>query len=74
MVHRHDNVLKSLILIQTAGSTPVQSSVSGPYAQAKRGASSNHQCHDPMNRMPTRYNHKLVLGRPSSYWLVGGEV
>jgi hypothetical protein len=75
MAYRHDNKLKSLVFIQSEpGRTPVQSPVSGTYAQAKRGASSNPRCLDPMNGKLTRYDHKLVLGRPSSYWLVGGEV
>ena len=68
MAHRHDISQKSLRINETLPEhAPAQSLGMGAYAQAKRGASS-----DPCNDLPTCHDHKLVLGRPASYWLVGG--
>ena len=56
---RHDKRPK---LLRTKETLPTQ-----------RGATSDHRCHD-VPTYTTPQNHKLVLGRPSSYSLVGGQI
>jgi len=74
MDQRHDNSPKSLRINETLpGLAPAEPASTSPEARAPRSASSDHRCHDSTNRMSTPQNHKLVLGRPSSYWLAGGE-